>query len=119
MKLKTMILLSSLLLAQTAVVPVSAFCNAPSSMEVQRRGRHKVDIRHQQQHQRSRSASPIISGYVEDDVLFLSFSFSLVNKQLRVVDGETGKTVFEGFASGNSLSISLEQDSENFEVYID
>lgn len=118
MKLKTMILLSSLLLAQTAVVPVSAVCNAPSSMEVQRRGRHKVDIRHQQ-HQHSRSVSPIISGYVEDDVLLLSFNLPLVNKQLRVVDGETGKTVFDGLVSGNSLSISLEQDSENFEVYID
>ncbi|WP_455591778.1 hypothetical protein [Bacteroides sp.] len=116
MQLKTMILLSSLLLAQTAVMPVSAFCNAPSSMEVQRR-RHRADIK-QQQHRHSRSASPIISGYVEDDVLFLSFSLPLMNTQLRVVDGETGKTVFEGLVSGNSLSISLEQDSENFEVYI-
>lgn len=117
MKLKTMILLSSLLLAQTAIMPVSAFCNVPSSMEAQRRG-HKADIQTHNHHSHRRSASPIISGYVEDDVLLLSFNLPLVNKQLRVVDGETGKTVFDGLVSGNSLSISLEQDSENFEVYI-
>lgn len=117
MKLKTMILLSSLLLAQTAVIPVNAYCNVPSSMEVQRSGRHRVHIQ-RRPHQHSRSASPVISGYVDDNVLFLSFSLTLVNKQLRVVDGETGRTVFEGLVSGNSLSISLEQDSENFEVYM-
>lgn len=117
MKLKTTILLGSLLLAQIAVIPVSAFNNVMLSVEA--RGRHhQVHINKHNNHHQSKDGSPIISGYVEDDVLLLSFSLSLGNKQLRVVDGETGKTVFEGLVSGNSLSIFLEQDSENFDVYI-
>lgn len=117
MKLKTMILLSGLLLVQIVATPVSASDGLPSSMEVQGRG-HKAHIRKHQQHERSRSVLPIVSDYVEDNVLYLSFSLPLSNVQIRVIDGETGKIVFEGVVSGTSLPITLERDSESFEVYI-
>lgn len=112
-----MILLSGLLLGQTIAMPVSASSNELFSLKTQRR-HHKAHIKKYQQHKQSKSVSLLISGYVEDNVLVLSFSISLKSVQLQVVDSETGITVFEGTASGNSLSIPLKQDSENFEVYI-
>lgn len=117
MKLKTMILLSGLLLGQTLAMPVSASSNEVFSLEFQRK-RHKAHIKKYQQHKHARSISLLVSGYVEDEILVLSFSFPLRVAPLRVVDSETGNVVFEGAASGTSLSIPLERDSENFEVYI-
>lgn len=116
MKLKMIILLSSLLLVQTTVMSVSARSSVMSFMEAQRR-RHKAHIENHEEHERYRSIL-LITGYVEDDVLLLSFSLSLTNIQVRVVDSETGETLFEGIVSGTSLSIPLERDSESFDVYI-
>lgn len=113
MKLKMIILLGSLLLVQTTVMPVNAHGRV---MEAQRR-RHKAHIESSKEHARYRSIL-LITGYVEDDVLLLSFSLSLTNVQVRVVDSETGETLFEGIVSGTSLSIPLERDSESFDVYI-
>lgn len=112
-----MILLSGLLLGQTLAMPVSASSNEVFSLESQRK-RHKAHIAKHKEHERSRSAPLFVSGYVEDNILVLSFSIPLRTTQLRVVDSETGVTVYEGIVSGNSLSILLERDSENFEVYI-
>lgn len=117
MKLKTMIVLGMLLFGQTLVIPINASSNA-LFMKTQRK-RYRVRIQTHKEHERSRSTSLFISGYVEDDVLVLSFSIPLGGAQLRVVNSETGTTVFEGTASGTSLSIPLERDSENFEVYIE
>lgn len=117
MKLKTMILLGGLLLGQAIAIPVSAFTNEVFSLKSQRK-HHKAHIKKYQQPKQSRSATLLVSGYVEDNILVLSFSIPLRTAQLRVVDSETGNVVFEGTASGNSLSIPLERDAENFEVYI-
>lgn len=112
-----MILLSGLLLGQTIAMPVSASSNELFSLKSQRK-HHKAHINKHQQSEKRRNVRLLISGYVEDNVLVLSFSISLKSVQLLVVDSETGITVFEGTASGISLSIPLERDSENFEVYI-
>lgn len=117
MKLKTMILLGGLLLGQTIAIPINASNTEMFSLEFQRK-RHKAYVAKHKEHERGRSASLFISGYVEDNILVLSFSIPLRTAQLRVVDSETGNVVFEGTASGNSLSIPLERDAENFEVYI-
>lgn len=117
MKLKTTILLCSLLLTQTVVIPINASSNEVASLQFQRKGK-RVHIEQHREHKRTRSVSLLISGYVEDDMLLLSFNFPLANAQFRVVDAETGKTIFEGAVSGTSLSIPLERDSDNFEVYI-
>lgn len=117
MKFKTMILLGVLLLCQIVVMPDSAYCNEMTSLEFHQRA-HKVHIQQHRQHNRSRSISFLVSGYVEDNILVLSFSIPLKSTQMRVINSETGITVFEGAAFGTSLSIPLERDSENFEVYI-
>lgn len=116
MKSKTIVLLGSLLLAQTTVIPFSAHSNVMSSMEIQRRG-HKAHVEKHYEHERYRSVLPVATGYVEDGVLYLSFSLPLSNTQIRVVDSETSKTVFEGIVSGTSCSIPLDRDSESFEIY--
>lgn len=117
MKLKTMILLSGLLLGQTIVIPASASTNQMFSVQSQRR-HHKAHIDKHLQYEKRRSAPLLLSGYVEDDVLVLSFSLPLQTTQLRIVDSETGNVVFEGTVSGTSLSIPLERDSGNFEIFL-
>lgn len=117
MKLRTMILMGGLLLGTTLVIPLSAYSNETLSMEFQRK-RHKVHINKHVPHQHSRSVSPIVTGYVEDDFLILSFSYPLEKVPLRIVDAESGETVFDGVVSGSTLSIPLERDSESFDVYI-
>lgn len=109
--------MGGLLLGQTIIMPAIASCNEMFSLELQGK-RHRVHIEQHRQPNRRRSAPLLISGYVEDNILVLSFSIPLKTVQLLVVDSETGITVFEGTASGTSLSIPLKQDSENFEVYI-
>lgn len=111
MKLRTMILLSGLLLAQTLVV-------APAYASKAKRRWHRADLMDHDYHERARSVSPIVTGYVEDDFLILSFSYPLEKVPLRIVDAESGETVFDGVVSGSTLSIPLERDSESFDVYI-
>lgn len=118
MKLKTIFLLGSLVLSQSIISPLYASTqNEEMSLLSVCRERHHVDLKARYEHQRARSASPIATGYVEDDVLYLSFSFLPKNASLRVVDAETGVTVFEGIVSGTSCSIPLDRDSESFEIY--
>lgn len=117
MKVRTMILVGGLLLGTTLVIPLSAYSNETLSIKFQRK-RHKAHLNKQERHQHSRSISPIITGYVEDDFLILSFSYPLEKVSLRIVDAESGETVFDGVVSGSTLSIPLERDSESFDVYI-
>lgn len=116
MKLKTIILLGSLIVAQIVAIPIYAFSSVMSITEVQRR-MHDVNLSNKYENHHRRSALPVATGYIEDDVLYLSFSLPLSNAHIRVVESETGKTVFEGLVSGASCSITLERDSESFEIY--
>lgn len=118
MKLQTTILLGSLIFSQSIIFPSSASVQTEGScvLSVCRR-RHNVDLNNKYQHRNKRSVLPVATGYVEDDVLYLSFSLPLSNTQIRVVDSETSKTVFEGIVSGTSCSIPLDRDSESFEIY--
>ena len=65
-----------------------------------------------------RDILPVVCGYIEEDQLFLSFSSSLKNTKIRVVDSETGQTVFDDIITGTSFSIFLHRHSGSFDIYI-
>lgn len=120
MKSKTFFLLGSLVLSQSVISPLYATAQSEEmSLLSVCRQRHHVHLNIKKEHYRDRSASPIATGYVEDNVLYLSFNYLPKKASLRVVDAETGATVFEGAVAGTSLSIPLDVDSERFEIYIE
>ena len=112
-----MIVLGGLLSAQ--IVFLSNNVYGENSMIVTiMKSRHSVHVIAHKKENLQRSTLPVACGYIEENQFVLSFSFSLENRKIRVVDSETGQQVFDDTVTGTAVSILLDRDSNSFDVYI-
>ena len=117
MKLRKIILFVGLILLQLLALPREVYGMDHAVMAVMKK-KHDVHTNTHFSEENRRDILPVVCGYIEEDQLFLSFSSSLKNTKIRVVDSETGQTVFDDIITGTSFSIFLDRHSGSFDIYI-
>ena len=96
MKLRKIILFVGLILLQLLALPREVYGMDHAVMAVMKK-KHDVHTNTHFSEENRRDILPVVCGYIEEDQLFLSFSSSLKNTKIRVVDSETGQTVYFKF----------------------
>lgn len=117
MKLRKIILFVGLILLQLLALPREVYGMDHAVMAVMKK-KHDVHTNTHFSEENRRDILLVVCGYIEEDQLFLSFSSSLKNTKIRVVDSETGQTVFDDIITGTSFSIFLDRHSGSFDIYI-
>lgn len=124
LKLRTMIVLGSLLIA----LPLLTFATTPignvnvdnTCIDKAYRGRHRhkvhIKIKHRGHLQRSILSC---SAYVEDNILYLHFDTPLENVLLDITNVDTGVLIFSGEFTGTSLALPLQEDGYEFNINVD
>ena len=110
-----MIVLGGLLSAQIVFLSNSVYGENSMIVTIMK-SRHSVHVITHKKENLQRSTLPVACGYIEENQFVLSFSFSLENRKIRVVDSETGQQVFDDTVT--AVSILLDRDSNSIDVYI-
>ncbi|WP_071147542.1 DUF3244 domain-containing protein [Bacteroides ihuae] len=81
--------------------------------------RHHKKIRWTQEGVLTRAPGLILTGYLEDQSLFLSFSQPFNDVRIVIIDAATGNVVYDSRITGNSLIVpSIDEDSPAFYIQI-
>ena len=81
--------------------------------------RHHKKIRWTQEHASTRAPGLTLTGYLEDQSLFLSFNQTFNDARVVILDLATGNVVYDSRITGNSLIVpSIDEDSPAFYIQI-
>jgi hypothetical protein len=82
---------------------INVFCKAEP--EVEYTLRQKKKILWTQEHASTRAPGLTLTGYLEDQSLFLSFNQSFNDARVVILDSATGNVVYDSRITGNSLIV--------------
>lgn len=107
------------MLAEVAFVPVHVFAGDTAETTQSEKKEVVLKTRWEKKKTQGRSASARVSGYIEHNQLFLSFSVLIDNVYLQIADVTTGCILFAERVSGDSFVVPLLSDASAFELLID
>lgn len=117
---KYVLFFSSILLMQL-ITPMCVFgenCSVKKEIFSSEKKKQNVRIKWIAKYIKRSSSTPIVTGYIEEGQLFISFSTPLNEVCIEVIDNVVGVVIYSGVISGNSLVIPVTSENDDYSIYV-